>query len=233
MKAFAPSVPEPAVLRIVESRCAVLAKVGLKGVDSNLATAIRTVVILVLAWGIVYFRGGLADVDTLSRTNLLFLGLSGLATGLSWVFYFRALQLGQVSQVAPVDKLSVSLEVSGFGTLTVDTAYGGDSFVIVDATALGFEVRPDEAREIAEAGVKITAAANEQLGFTHPENAGWDHISFCQITGPLARENGVLTGANAVVIQPGKIDRGVAQTAVYLIRPTTSTSLRPSRTEAG
>ncbi|WP_045689162.1 EamA family transporter [Hymenobacter sp. AT01-02] len=90
---------------------AVLAKIGIKGVDSNLATAVRTVVILVLAWGIVYFRGGLEQVHTLTRTNLLFLGLSGLATGLSWIFYFRALQLGKVSQVAPVDKLSVALAI--------------------------------------------------------------------------------------------------------------------------
>jgi trans-L-3-hydroxyproline dehydratase len=105
------------------------------------------------------------------------------------------------------DKLGVPLEVAGFGTLIVDTAYGGDSFVIVDAQVLGFDVRPDEAREIAEAGVKITNAANEQLGFTHPENPGWDHISFCQIAAPLVRENNVLSGANAVVIQPGKIDR--------------------------
>ena len=101
------------------------------------------------------------------------------------------------------DRLGVSLEVAGLGTLTVDTAYGGDSFVIVDAEALGFEVKPDEAREIAEAGVRITAAANEQLGFAHPENAGWDHISFCQVAGPMTRKDGVLTGANAVVIQPG------------------------------
>jgi proline racemase len=105
------------------------------------------------------------------------------------------------------DKLGVSLEVTGLGTLTVDTAYGGDSFVIVDAKALGFDVKPDEAREIAEAGVRITAAANEQLGFSHPENPGWDHISFCQVAGPLTRRNNVLTGANAVVIQPGKVDR--------------------------
>lgn len=105
------------------------------------------------------------------------------------------------------DKLGVALEVPGFGTLTVDTAYGGDSFVIVDAQALGFSVHPDEARDIAEAGVRITRAANEQLGFAHPDNAEWDHISFCQIAGPLTRENGILSGSNAVVIQPGKIDR--------------------------
>jgi transporter family protein len=90
---------------------AVLAKIGIKGVDSNLATAVRTVVILLLAWGIVYFRGGLAELHTLSRSNLLFLGLSGLATGLSWIFYFKALQTGKVSQVAPVDKLSVALAI--------------------------------------------------------------------------------------------------------------------------
>ena len=91
---------------------AILAKIGIKGVDSNLATAIRTVVILVLAWGIVYFRGGLEQLALLTRTNLIFLGLSGVATGLSWIFYFRALQLGKVSQVAPVDKLSVAIAIA-------------------------------------------------------------------------------------------------------------------------
>jgi trans-L-3-hydroxyproline dehydratase len=106
-----------------------------------------------------------------------------------------------------VDKLDAPLEVSGLGSFKVDIAYGGDSFVIVDASALGFSIRPDEARELAEAGMKITAAANEQLGFVHPENTEWDHISFCQFAGPLKREDGVLTGANAVVVRPGKIDR--------------------------
>ena len=90
---------------------AILAKIGIKGVDSNLATAIRTVVIVILAWGIVYFRGGLEQIGQLTRTNLIFLGLSGVATGLSWIFYFRALQLGKVSQVAPVDKLSVAIAI--------------------------------------------------------------------------------------------------------------------------
>lgn len=104
-------------------------------------------------------------------------------------------------------KLGVPLEVAGLGTLTVDTAYGGDSFVIVEAARLGFSVKPDEARELAETGVKITAAATEQLGFHHPDNPDWKHISFCQIAAPVVRENGILTGANAVVIRPGKIDR--------------------------
>ena len=105
------------------------------------------------------------------------------------------------------DKLGARLEVEGLGTLTVDTAYGGDSFVIADASALGFAIAPDEARELAETGIRITRAANEQLGFTHPLNKDWDHISFCQIALPVTRDEGILTAANAVAIQPGKIDR--------------------------
>jgi proline racemase len=112
------------------------------------------------------------------------------------------------------DKLGATIEVEGVGTLAVDTAYGGDSFVIIDAVALGFKIAPDEARELAETGIRITRAANEQLGFTHPTNSDWTHISFCQIAGPLTRENGMLTGANAVAIQPGKIDRSPTGTGV-------------------
>jgi proline racemase len=105
------------------------------------------------------------------------------------------------------DQLDATIEVAGLGTLAADTAYGGDSFVIVDARRLGFELRPDEARDLAEAGIRITRAANEQLGFTHPVNTGWNHISFCQIAAPVVVEHGVRTAANAVVVQPGKIDR--------------------------
>ena len=105
------------------------------------------------------------------------------------------------------DRLGVPLEVPRLGTIKVDTAYGGDSFVIVDARDLGFSIQPDEARDMAEIGVKITAAANEQIGFVHPENPEWSHFSFCQIAAPVTREAGLLTGANAVVIRPGKIDR--------------------------
>ena len=78
------------------------------------------------------------------------------------------------------DKLDATLEVAGIGTLKVDTAYGGDSFVIVDAHALGFSLTPDEARELAQTGLKITEAANQQLGFQHPLLPQWDHISFCR-----------------------------------------------------
>jgi proline racemase len=106
-----------------------------------------------------------------------------------------------------VDRSDAVLEVAGVGTLRVDTAYGGDSFVIVDAADLGFAIVPDEARELAVMGIRITAAANEQLGFHHPENPDWSHISFCQIAGPLEREGNVLRGRNAVAIQPGKLDR--------------------------
>lgn len=89
---------------------AIFAKVGIKGVDTNLATAIRTVVILVLAWGIVLFKGNYS-MGSLTKTNWTFLVLSGVATGLSWIFYFKALQLGKVEQVAPLDKLSVPLAI--------------------------------------------------------------------------------------------------------------------------
>lgn len=106
-----------------------------------------------------------------------------------------------------VDRLDATLEVEGVGTFAVDTAYGGDSFVIVDASTLGFDIIADEAREIAEMGVRITKAANKQLGFNHPENPDWRHISFCQIATPVQIIGGVKTGRNAVVVQPGKVDR--------------------------
>ncbi len=105
------------------------------------------------------------------------------------------------------DKLQVPLELEGYGTLTVDTAYGGDSFVLVEAKALGFEIVPSEAKELAELGAKITRAANEQLGFVHPGDTAWDKISFCQFTKPLILENGALHGRNTVAIDPGKLDR--------------------------
>jgi len=104
------------------------------------------------------------------------------------------------------DRLDAKIEVEGLGTLSVDTAYGGDSFVIVDAASIGLRLRPDQARDIARIGVKITEAANEQLGFQHPANI-WSRISFCQITDPVFLKDGLLCGKSAVVIRPGKIDR--------------------------
>jgi transporter family protein len=86
---------------------AILAKVGVKGISGNVATAIRTAVVLFLAWGIVFLSGQIKEVKELSKTNLMFLIFSGVATGLSWIFYFKALETGNVSKVAPIDKLSV------------------------------------------------------------------------------------------------------------------------------
>lgn len=86
---------------------AILAKVGVKDVDSNLATAVRTTVVLVFAWSVALATGPAMAVLTLGKRTWLFLALSGVATGLSWLCYFRALQLGDASRVAPIDKLSV------------------------------------------------------------------------------------------------------------------------------
>ncbi|WP_191380144.1 EamA family transporter [Flavonifractor sp.] len=85
----------------------ILAKIGIEGVNSNLATAIRTVVVVLMAWGMVFLTHAQGGVAAISRKSWLFLILSGLATGASWLCYYRALQLGKASQVAPIDKLSV------------------------------------------------------------------------------------------------------------------------------
>ena len=89
----------------------ILAKIGIAGVSSNLATAIRTVVVLVMAWGIVLLTGEIGGVRNISGRSWLFLGLSGVATGLSWLCYYHALQLGQASKVVPVDKFSVVISL--------------------------------------------------------------------------------------------------------------------------
>lgn len=113
-----------------------------------------------------------------------------------------------------VQETNRPLEIEGLGTLIVDTAYGGDSFVIVDAEELGFKICEDEARQIAETGMRITTAANEQIGFNHPEIPDWKHISFCLFAGkPHTTDTGV--GAkSAVAVRPGKVDRSPTGTAV-------------------
>ena len=85
----------------------ILAKVGIDGVNSNLATAIRTVVVVVMAWGMVFLTNAQSGITEISRKSWLFLILSGLATGASWLCYYRALQIGEASKVVPIDKLSV------------------------------------------------------------------------------------------------------------------------------
>lgn len=89
----------------------ILAKIGIEKVNSNLATAIRTVVVLIMAWGIVFITGKQQEVTNISQKSWLFLMLSGCATGLSWLFYYKALQIGQVSKVVPIDKISVVISM--------------------------------------------------------------------------------------------------------------------------
>ncbi|WP_223475801.1 trans-3-hydroxy-L-proline dehydratase [Oricola indica] len=108
----------------------------------------------------------------------------------------------------------VPLEVAGLGTITVDTAFGGDSFVVVDADALGLSLEPAEARHLAELGVRITNAANDRYAFAHPERADWKHHSFCLFAGPIERRGSSLRAKSVVSIQPGKLDRSPTGTAV-------------------
>ena len=85
----------------------ILAKIGINGVNSNLATAIRTFVVLIMSWGMVFLTNAQAGISEISKRSWLFLILSGLATGASWLFYYKALQVGEASKVVPIDKLSV------------------------------------------------------------------------------------------------------------------------------
>lgn len=90
---------------------AILGKIGVANINSNLATAIRTIVIVIFAWGIVFAQGTYKQLGSIPKNSIIFLILSGIATGLSWLFYFRALQLGTASQVAPIDKFSLVLTI--------------------------------------------------------------------------------------------------------------------------
>jgi len=96
---------------VFASLTAIFAKIGVKNIDSDLATAVRTTVIMILVWSIVTVKGTLPTIHNFSRNTWLFLILSGIATGLSWLFYFKAIQLGKLSAVAPIDKLSVALTI--------------------------------------------------------------------------------------------------------------------------
>ena len=111
-------------------------------------------------------------------------------------------------------KLDVSLELEGYGTISADTAFGGDSFVIVDAKSLGFSIEPGEAAEIARLGAKITDAASEQIGFHHPILSEWTHYSFCQFSKHVDRSTDCITLKSAVSIKPGKVDRSPTGTAL-------------------
>ncbi|MFA7286229.1 MAG: EamA family transporter [Patescibacteria group bacterium] len=93
------------------SLVAIFGKIGVKGVDSNLMVAIRTAIIVVFAWGIVFVQGNSSELFRISRHTYVFIVLSAIATGLSWLFYYKALQMGEASRVAPIDKLSVALTI--------------------------------------------------------------------------------------------------------------------------
>jgi transporter family protein len=108
----------------------ILGKIGVENINSNLATAIRTVVVIVMAWAIVFITGKHNGLASISHKNLLFLILSGIATGLSWLCYYRALQIGEASKVIPVDKFSVVIGMAlAFivlkETMTIKTIIGG------------------------------------------------------------------------------------------------------------
>lgn len=112
------------------SLTSILAKIGITGVDSNLATAVRTFVVLIVAWGMVFITGQQSGISNIGAKSWLFLVLSGIATGLSWLFYYKALQLGEASKVVPVDKFSVVISmVLAFAvlheTVTVKSVVGG------------------------------------------------------------------------------------------------------------
>jgi transporter family protein len=108
----------------------ILAKIGIQDINSNLAVAIRTVVVLIMAWAIVFFSGKHNDIVNIGQKNMVFLILSGLATGLSWLFYYKALQMGEASKVIPIDKFSLVIGmVLAFivlkETITIKTIIGG------------------------------------------------------------------------------------------------------------
>jgi len=103
--------------------------------------------------------------------------------------------------------VGAKIKVDGIGEVTVDTAFGGDSFVMADARDFGLAITPSDARDVAELGRRLVKAANTQLPFHHPDLPEWKHYSFCFMRGPLEKEQGILTSRNACVVNPGKLDR--------------------------
>ena len=106
------------------------------------------------------------------------------------------------------------MELEGFGTISADTAFGGDSFVLVNAQKLGFAIEPSEAADLARLGAKITDAATEQIGFHHPAISEWKHYSFCQFSSMENFAEDCVTFKSAVSVKPGKIDRSPTGTAL-------------------
>lgn len=129
-------------------------------------------------------------------------------------------EAGRVTQIALENlpsfaaRLDATLDVAGLGRTPVDTGFGGDSFVVVDPATLGLALTPENARHLAETGTRITRAATEQLGFDHPANPDWRHISFCLFATPPERDGTTLHARHAVAIRPGKIDRSPTGTGL-------------------
>jgi proline racemase len=119
----------------------------------------------------------------------------------------KVLSVRFVNQPSFVYHLDAQIEVDGVGTVTIDVAWGGMAFAIVDAASLGFELVPEEARDLCVMGQRVKAAAAAQLACVHPENPGFAGITITEFTNPLRREDGRLTARNAVVVSPGRIDR--------------------------
>ena len=140
-------------------------------------------------------------------TNLVLESPAGLIPVECQVRDGKVTQVRFTNQPAFAYHLDAPVEVEGLGTVTVDVAWGGMAYVIVDARALGFAVTPDEARDICAVGERLKIAAAEQLDAVHPENPGFPGITICELTLPPERVDGVLTAKNTVVVSPGRLDR--------------------------
>lgn len=152
--------------------------------------------------------------QTESETRLILEAPGGLVEALAECRDDRVERVTITNVPSFVSRLDVPLAIDGIGEVQVDIAFGGDSFVMVDAADLDIAIEPASARELAQLGARITRAANEQIGFEHPTMA-WNHISFCQIAGPLQRgPEGVHGMRNTVVVDPGKLDRSPTGTGL-------------------
>ena len=141
------------------------------------------------------------------ETQLVLDAPGGLVTVRAQCAQGRVQKVKVVNVPCFADQMDARVEVAGLGTLQVDVAYGGDSFVLVDAQSAGVEIVPGRARELAAVGARITKATNEQLVFDRHGRSPLNKVSFCQFTGPVEVADGVVTGLSAVVIRPAKIDR--------------------------
>lgn len=140
-------------------------------------------------------------------TNLVLESAAGLIPVECQVRDGKVTQVRFTNQPAFVYHLDAPVEVEGLGTITVDVAWGGMAYVIVDARQFGFAITPDEARDICSLGERLKIAAAEQLDAVHPENPGFPGITIAELTLPPERVDGVLTAKNTVVVSPGRLDR--------------------------